>query len=85
MAKKIKKQKKKNKKYVSRAGGSASHASCWFCEHTVTPDYKDTEVLQSFLSPRGKIFGKSITGTCAKCQRQLSTAVKLSRQMALLR
>lgn len=61
------------------------HLKCWFCEHVILPDYKDIEVLQSFLTPRGKMLAKHITGTCAKHQRKLTKAVKLSRQMALLR
>jgi len=58
---------------------------CWFCEHGVEPDYKDSAVLKYFLTPRGKILPRKITSTCAGCQRKLSKAIKNARQMALIR
>jgi small subunit ribosomal protein S18 len=65
--------------------GRAVRANCWFCENEVQPDYKDVEIVRSFLSPRGKILTRRITGTCAKHQRPLSTAIKIARMMALVR
>lgn len=47
-------------------------------------DYKDTESLLKFISERGKILPRRVTGTCAKHQRVVSEAVKISRQVALL-
>ena len=47
-------------------------------------DYKDTELLSRFVSERGKILPRSVTGTSAKYQRQLTTAIKRARHMALL-
>lgn len=47
-------------------------------------DYKDLEVLKDYISETGKIVPSRITGTKAKYQRQLSTAVKRARYIALL-
>ena len=47
-------------------------------------DYKDTRLLQRYVSERGKIVPSRITGTKAKYQRQLATAVKRARYLALL-
>ena len=47
-------------------------------------DYKDTAKLRRFLSERGKILPRRTTGTCAAHQRQLTTAIKRARHVALL-
>lgn len=47
-------------------------------------DYKDLEILKSFVSENGKIVPSRITGTKARYQRQLSTAIKRARYLALL-
>lgn len=47
-------------------------------------DYKDTELLSRFVSERGKILPRRVTGTSAKYQRMLTTAIKRARHMALL-
>jgi small subunit ribosomal protein S18 len=47
-------------------------------------DYKDERTLQRFLTERGKILPSRLSGTCARHQRQLSTAIKRARQLALL-
>ena len=58
---------------------------CTFCVEKVTViDYKDTAKLRKFISERGKILPRRISGTCAKHQRELNTAIKRSRQVALL-
>lgn len=59
---------------------------CVFCEEKVAYiDYKDSAKLRkSFISERGKILPRRITGTCAKHQRELNTAIKRARQVALL-
>jgi small subunit ribosomal protein S18 len=58
---------------------------CRFCANKDLPlDYKHPEVLGEFLTERGKIIARRITGTCAKHQRRLTTEIKRSRQMALL-
>lgn len=58
---------------------------CYFCKNKIeTIDYKDTETLKRFVSANGKIIPRRVTGTCAKHQRALATAIKRSRQMALI-
>ncbi|MCI8844396.1 MAG: 30S ribosomal protein S18 [Oscillospiraceae bacterium] len=58
---------------------------CSFCVDKITMiDYKDTAKLRRFLSERGKILPRRTTGTCAAHQRQLTTAIKRARHVALL-
>ena len=47
-------------------------------------DYKDTDLLRRFISERGKILPRRVTGTSAKNQRKLTTAIKRARIMGLL-
>ena len=58
---------------------------CEFCANkTAVIDYKDAEKLRHFVSERAKILPRRVTGTCAKHQRELTTAIKRARQVALL-
>ncbi|MBR4172792.1 MAG: 30S ribosomal protein S18 [Clostridia bacterium] len=58
---------------------------CVFCVDKVQDiDYKDTAKLRRYITERGKIVPRRISGTCAKHQRQLTTAIKRARQIALL-
>jgi small subunit ribosomal protein S18 len=58
---------------------------CIFCADKVAfIHYKDTAKLRKFISERGKTLPCRISGTCAKHQRELNTAIKRSRQVALL-
>ena len=58
---------------------------CYFTKNNITViDYKDLELLKRFISSNGKIIPRRVTGTSAKYQRLLATAVKRARQMALL-
>ena len=58
---------------------------CIFCADKVAfIDYKDTAKLRKFISERGKILPRRVSGTCAKHQRELQTAIKRARQAALL-
>lgn len=59
--------------------------NCAFCNDKIdTLDYKDVSKLKRFLSEAGKILPRRITGTCAKHQRVLSSAVKKAREAGLL-
>jgi small subunit ribosomal protein S18 len=59
--------------------------TCAICESGVrVVDFKDERTLSRFLSERGKILPSRLSGTCARHQRQLSTAIKRARQLALL-
>ena len=58
---------------------------CAFCvEKVETIDYKDTAKLVRYTSDRAKILPRRVTGTCAYHQRELTTAIKRARQIALL-
>jgi small subunit ribosomal protein S18 len=58
---------------------------CIFCkEHIDYVDYKDVSLLRKFVSERGKIRARRVTGNCTQHQREVATAVKNAREMALL-
>ena len=58
---------------------------CAFCVDKVECiDYKDVAKLKRYMSERGKILPRRMTGTCAKHQRQLTEAIKRARHVALL-
>jgi small subunit ribosomal protein S18 len=57
---------------------------CLYCENKVEPDYKDEAAMKRLTTERGKIVPRRLTGTCAKHQRSLATAVKRSRYLAVL-
>ena len=66
-------------------GGMRRKKVCQFCaDKTETIDYKDTEKLRKFITERGKILPRRVTGTCAIHQRDITTAVKRARIVALL-
>lgn len=47
-------------------------------------DWKDSAFLRKYMSDRGKIRGRRVTGLCPQCQRKVATAIKNAREMALL-
>ncbi|MDD4995159.1 MAG: 30S ribosomal protein S18 [Patescibacteria group bacterium] len=58
---------------------------CYFCANNFPEiDYKDTQLLRRFISSYGKIVPRRKSGACSKHQRQLATAIKRARIMALL-
>ena len=57
---------------------------CKFCIKKVEVDYKNPESLRRFITERGKILPRRITGTCAKHQRMLAREIKRSRALAFL-
>lgn len=58
---------------------------CYYCvEKQEQVDYKDVEKLRKYISERGKIIPRRVTGNCAKHQRLLTEAIKRARYMALL-
>jgi len=57
---------------------------CKFCVQKLKIDYKDADTLRRFITERGKILPRRITGTCAKHQRALAAAIKQARIIALL-
>ncbi len=68
-----------------RRRGPVRRKVCRFCaDKDSNIDYKDTRALSSFVTERGKVVPSRITGNCAKHQRQLTTAIKRARAVALL-
>ena len=58
---------------------------CMYCaDKNLVIDYKDTDKLKKFVSEKGKILPRRVTGLCAKHQREVTTAVKRARHIALL-
>ena len=58
---------------------------CAFCQHGVdTVDYKDLAQLRKYISDRGKIRGRRVSGNCQQHQRDVSEAIKTARELALL-
>ena len=57
---------------------------CVFCGKDNVIDYKDTAKLKKYVSERGKILPRRITGTCAKHQRALTVAIKRASHVALM-
>jgi small subunit ribosomal protein S18 len=79
------KTKRREKKPKGGAFGQGKRRYCHFCKEKVDDvDYKNAAALRRFISEKGKIRTRRITGACRKHQRQLSVAVKRAREMALL-
>lgn len=67
----------------NRRGGKKK--ICIFCkDHTDWVDYKDVNLLRRFMSDRGKIRARRVTGNCAQHQREVAVAIKTARELALL-
>ena len=58
--------------------------ACYFTETSTTPDYKDVLILRRFITDRGRLLPKKITGLSARNQRLVSKEIKKARFMALL-
>ena len=58
---------------------------CQFCkENTEFIDYKDTQLLRKYMTDRGKIKPRRVTGACTQHQHDIANAIKRAREMALL-
>ena len=68
-----------------RSGNRKRRKVCYFCAEKIAEiDFKDTTLLRKYISERAKILPRRVSGTCAKHQRQLTTAIKRARHMSLL-
>jgi len=66
-------------------GGAPRRKVCRFCaEPTTAIDYKSPQLLRSFITDRGKLVPRRISGTCARHQRSVSLAVRRARMLALM-
>ena len=72
-------------KAESAAAKKGKRKVCQFCkEKAIYVDYKDVAILRRYMSERGKIRARRVTGCCAEHQRDVAIAVKNAREMALL-
>lgn len=70
---------------VRKQRGGKRRKICYFTVNKITYiDYKEVDLLKKFVSERGKILPRRVTGTSAKYQRQLTTAIKRARHIGLL-
>ena len=77
----MERERKPRKSYT----GHSRKKVCPFCADNVAEvDYKDVETLKKYISERGKILPRRITGTCTMHQRAVTTAIKRARTVALL-
>jgi ribosomal protein S18 len=86
---KVGKKKSQDRRPKPSAGGSRPRRGrpkvCIFCsEHATWVDYKDVGLLRRFINDRGRIKARGATGTCAQHQRDVATAIKTARELALL-
>ena len=58
--------------------------TCYFCSNDKEIDYKDIDTLERYLTDRGKIVPRRITGACAKHQRVITKEIKKARSIAFL-
>lgn len=78
-------RKARSKPSKDRKGGPKKAKMCPFCKDTsLVIDYKDTQLLRKYVSDRGKIRARRVSGACVQHQRDLATAVKNAREVALL-
>ena len=77
----VDKNDKKDKKYVLKR----KKRTCAFCTKGAPKiDFKDDKMLRKYISERGKILPRRVTGTCQKHQRELVVAIKRARHVAIL-
>ena len=78
-------QKKTTRRRPGPATAPGRRKSCHFCREKVDQiDYKNTAQLRRYISEKGKIRSRRITGACRRHQLQVAAAVKRAREMALL-
>ncbi len=67
------------------AAGPPRRRSCYFCKEKIDEvDYKANNQLRRYISEKGKIRSRRVTGACRRHQRQVAVAIKRAREMALL-
>src|SRR5436853_6344828 len=85
MARGGKRDRKRGKGPGKDAGRRGKKKVCIFCkEHIEWVDYKDVNLLRRFMSDRGKIRARRVSGNCAQHQRDVAVAIKTARELVLL-
>jgi small subunit ribosomal protein S18 len=76
---------RREKKTKAGLFGQSRRRYCYFCKEKIDEvDYKNFSSLRRFMSDKGKIRSRRITGACRRHQRQVAVAIKRAREMALL-
>ena len=77
--------KRRDKRTKAGALSQSRRRYCYYCKERLEDvDYKNATVLKRFVSDKGKIRSRRVTGACRRHQRQVGVAVKRAREMALL-
>ena len=77
---------RQQRKRGAAPGGPIRKRNCYFCREKIDEvDYKNANQLRRYVSEKGKIRSRRITGACRRHQRQVAVAVKRAREMALLK
>jgi small subunit ribosomal protein S18 len=80
-----KERERSGRKRPSATTGPIRRKACYFCREKVEEvDYKNYNQLRRYISEKGKIRNRRVTGACRRHQRQVAVAVKRAREMALL-
>ena len=79
------KERAPGRKRPGTSSGPIRRRSCFFCKEKVEEvDYKNVNQLRRYISEKGKIRNRRVTGACRRHQRQVAVAIKRAREMALL-
>jgi small subunit ribosomal protein S18 len=79
------KQQQTTRRRPAAGGPGGRRKSCYFCKEKIEEvDYKNYNQLRRYVSEKGKIRSRRITGACRRHQEQVAVAVKRAREMALL-
>ncbi len=79
------KERSNTRRRPSAAAGPPRRRSCYFCKEKIDEvDYKANNQLRRYISEKGKIRSRRVTGACRRHQRQVAVAIKRAREMALL-
>ena len=85
MAAKGRQQTTRERRRPPAGGAGMRRKSCYFCKEKIEEvDYKNYNQLRRYISEKGKIRSRRITGACRRHQEQIAVAVKRAREMALL-
>ncbi|HEX3019411.1 MAG TPA: 30S ribosomal protein S18 [Chitinispirillaceae bacterium] len=77
---------RREKPDFGQGGASRRRAKkvCWFEQNSVEPDYKDIRIISRYITERGKIVPRRLSGVTSKNQRKLAVAIKRARHLGLL-
>lgn len=80
----LRKKPKEDKKAPRKERAVKVKKDCVFCKNVLDIDYKNIELLERYISSRGKILSRNISGNCAKHQRKIAREIKRARFLNLI-